>query len=716
MFALPRPVRAMVPLGVAVAAYPLLPSGLVRDLGYLAIALIAAGVAARALARQGSVRGRGWLLVLGGYAGWLVGRGLATLDAHGIVTVGTAATDAVRLAAYAVLAAGLALMVPRRRGRWDTLPLLDASILASGLAVAAVAFVVAPIVRDPGLSVSQTLTQGAYPLADVLVLGLLARLWLGPAAQSAASWLLTGAVLLSVLGDVLHDYRTVVHPPTGSAVVEAVVWLAAYVLLVGAARVAPVPEPPEPAPGDVEVVPTRRRLLAVALGLTVPPVVLLVEGRWSGHRLDWPVVAIGSLAIVLLVSARLAGLLERGQGLRLRLAALARTDALTGIANRTTWDFELGRAAASARKLNAPLTVALLDLDHLETFNRSHGHQAGDRLLREAAAAWTSRLGPGQVLARYGGDEFALLCPGVWADDVRPLLDTLRTATPGGQTVSVGVATWDPLSEPDTVVAIASQFATEAKRAGRNQVHVAPRPTSRTLLPRPTMLWQPIVDLQTTRPVGVEALSRFAGEDAQSVFDTAASVGSGPTLEAVAISYAITNRPEGLWVAVNVSLEALGSVQVQRALGGNLKGVVLEITEHPGAAVHDVTALLRDYRARGASVAVDDWGPGFSNIDRFVTLRPDIVKVDLSRLASLDAEHVRAGIRLVTGWAETVGAMVCAEGVETEETWRQVCDLGIQLGQGHFFGRPMPPAELLELPRDTVPPRLAPVLAPRRLR
>ena len=195
--------------------------------------------------------------------------------------------------------------------------------------------------------------------------------------------------------------------------------------------------------------------------------------------------------------------------------------------------------------------------------------------------------------------QFALLCPGLWATDVRPLVDAMRAGTPGGQTASVGVATWDPTTEPSGVVATAARALHEAKRRGRDQVQLAPRPTNTTLIPRPTMLWQPIVDLRTTRPVGVEALSRFLGEDPLTVFEAATSVGSGPTLEATAITYALTNRPKGLWVSVNVSLEALGSVQVQRALAGNLTDVVLEVTEHSGTDVSALAPLLQDFAREG---------------------------------------------------------------------------------------------------------------------
>ena len=716
MIALGRPVRVMVPLAVAVAAYPLLPTGLVRDVGFEALGLLAAALGLRGLSRQGPARGSGWVWVLCAYLGWVVGYGFHTLDGHVLhVDAHPGPADAARLASYALLAAGLLMMVRRRGERRDSTAVLDATVLAAGLSVWAGVFLVAPVVRDPSLSLPATLTGSAYPLADVLLLGILARLWTAPAGKTAAFRMLTGALALTLLGDVLHDYRTIVDSSVGSPVIEQLVWLGGYVLVAGAAWLPSGQEPAEPVPGEPEPTAARRRLLVLTAGLALPATALLVDSLTSG-RLEWPVVAWGSLVISLLVAVRLGGLLELGKRQTIRLAELARADAVTGIPNRRTLDFELARAAKVSRARNAPLTVALLDLDHLQDYNEAHGHPSGDRLLREAAAAWSGLLQAGQLLARYGGDEFALLCPGLWGADVRPLVDAMRAATPSGQTVSVGVATWDPATEPSTVLATAARFLAEAKRSGRDQVQLAPRPTSATLLPRPTMFWQPIVDLQTTRPIGVEALSRFPGDDPLTVFEAATSVGSGPTLEAVAITYALTNRPEGLWVSVNVSLEALGSVQVQRALAGNLTNVVLEIVEHSDTDVPDLARLVADYRARGASIAVDDWGPGFSNIDRLVTLRPEIVKLDLRQVRSLDSDYARASIRLITGWAEAVGAMVCAEGVETEEQWRQMCSFGVHLGQGHFFGRPMPPEELLALPRDTVPPRVAPPVSPRRLR
>ncbi len=704
----------MVPLAVAVAAYPLAPPGLVRELCFQAIGLVAAAAAFRGLTRQRPARRTAWLLAVGAYLGWVAAQSFRTFGVHALDTEAfPGPADAVHLASYTLLVAGLLMLVRRRGERRDLTAALDATILAAALLIVAGVVVIAPIVRDSSLSRSGQLVSGAHPVADVLLLSILVLLWTTAGVKPVAVRVLSGAVLLTLLGDVLSDYRSVVDPAFASATVVQLLWLAAYVLVAGAAWTSPGPEPLPPAPGQVTLVDPRRRLVVLTAGLTLPVAALLADSRTS-ERLAWPVVVGAALVMGLLLVIRLSGLLHLGQDQAVRLAAMARADSLTGIPNRRTWDFELARAAKATQQVNAPLTVAILDLDHLKKYNEAHGHATGDRLLREAAGAWSDLLQPGQVLARYGGDEFALLCPGLWATDVRPVVDAMRAATPGGQTVSAGVATWDPHTEPGAVLATAARFVTEAKRGGRDQVQVAPRPTSKTLLPRPSILWQPIVELSSTKPVGIEALSRFDGGDPKTVFGEAASVGSGPALEAVAITYALSNRPNGLWVAVNVSIEALGSTSVRQALAGDLTGVVLEVTERSGSEVPDLAGVVQDYRARGASIAVDDWGPGFSNLDRLVTLAPDIVKVDVSRVQSIDSDHARASIDLITAWAESAGAMVCVEGVETEDQWRELLAFDIHFGQGHFFGRPMPPGELLATPRDTVAPRLAPPTAPRR--
>jgi diguanylate cyclase len=131
--------------------------------------------------------------------------------------------------------------------------------------------------------------------------------------------------------------------------------------------------------------------------------------------------------------------------------------------------------------------------------------------------------------------------------------------------------------------------------------------------------------------------------------------------------------------------------------------VILEITEHAqGQPTSGLADEVRTFRDRGAIIAIDDWGKGYSNLDRLLLLRPQIVKIDISLVHNLDHEYHRAAVQTICGWADLVGAQICAEGVETEAQWRQLQSLGVHLGQGWFFGRPVAPG-LNRQPRAGVP-------------
>jgi diguanylate cyclase (GGDEF)-like protein/PAS domain S-box-containing protein len=149
------------------------------------------------------------------------------------------------------------------------------------------------------------------------------------------------------------------------------------------------------------------------------------------------------------------------------LARLARTDALTGLANRRALEELLAREVATSRRTGRPFTVAMIDLDHFKAYNDAFGHPAGDRLLRSCASAWTGRLRETDVLARWGGEEFCLLLPGCRTDEALEVLAALRALVPEGQSFSAGVAESAPGADWADLVAFADQALYAAKRLGR---------------------------------------------------------------------------------------------------------------------------------------------------------------------------------------------------------------------------------------------------------
>jgi diguanylate cyclase (GGDEF)-like protein len=150
----------------------------------------------------------------------------------------------------------------------------------------------------------------------------------------------------------------------------------------------------------------------------------------------------------------------------------ARTDPLTGIANRRWLDQELARELAWARRHGAPLCAAIIDLDDLKRFNDEKGHLAGDRLLVSSVAAWQEVIRPSDFLARVGGDEFMLLMPDCPEESGMALLSRVRDATPVGSSCSAGLAVWDELENALELFGRADLALYAAKREGGGRTAV----------------------------------------------------------------------------------------------------------------------------------------------------------------------------------------------------------------------------------------------------
>jgi diguanylate cyclase (GGDEF)-like protein len=179
-------------------------------------------------------------------------------------------------------------------------------------------------------------------------------------------------------------------------------------------------------------------------------------------------VALAAGMVAALVSARRKLEVER-EALLMETLELARTDPLTGLANRRTWLEELDRELLRARR-EGSLCVAMLDLDHFKEFNDEYGHVAGDALLEELARAWDGAVRPSDTLARYGGEEFALLLPACDIEAASEVVERLRTMVPEGEQCSAGLACWDGEESPMDLIARADSRLYLAKGRGRDQL------------------------------------------------------------------------------------------------------------------------------------------------------------------------------------------------------------------------------------------------------
>jgi diguanylate cyclase (GGDEF)-like protein len=174
--------------------------------------------------------------------------------------------------------------------------------------------------------------------------------------------------------------------------------------------------------------------------------------------------------LFLLVLARMRGLQEQLRRQTVQLDSLAHADALTGVPNRRSWDEALKREIAVTLSTGRPLVVGLIDLDFFKKFNDVHGHQAGDQLLREAAASWTGQLREVDFLARYGGEEFGIIITGLYIDEAKAIVERLREVTPGGQTFSAGLALWTTSQSPEELVRLCDRALYRAKETGRDRI------------------------------------------------------------------------------------------------------------------------------------------------------------------------------------------------------------------------------------------------------
>jgi diguanylate cyclase (GGDEF)-like protein len=218
-----------------------------------------------------------------------------------------------------------------------------------------------------------------------------------------------------------------------------------------------------------------RELTAVLIGAAAAIFAPLMTGASSHHAWTQGALLLGAAA-TLGFGIQLS--VDRVRAHADRLYRLANTDALTGVANRRSWEFELTKAMAEAEREHQPICVVMLDLDHFKAFNDRLGHQAGDLLLKEVAAKWSARLRGGDMFARLGGDEFAAVLRSCPAEAAYGIAYRLCLALPYGITSSAGVAVWDGEESPEALVARADRGLYRAKEGGRNRVvqGVTPEP------------------------------------------------------------------------------------------------------------------------------------------------------------------------------------------------------------------------------------------------
>ena len=404
----------------------------------------------------------------------------------------------------------------------------------------------------------------------------------------------------------------------------------------------------------------------------------------------------------------------------MELAALASTDALTGLKNRREFD----RALRTIPRL--PFAVLSLDVDGLKEINDSEGHAAGDALLRVVGHTLGLLVRGWDVMARVGGDEFAALLPevGVFgaqlvAERMRVAMHALVLAT-GPVRITVGWSAAPAGADPQSVWQRADESLYHAKRAGGDRVagssfeggeaaDIVQRSYSSVVIRilkggSLTTMFQPIVSMDDGSVMGYEALARpegFAAMDSvEAVFEAARTGGQIRDLDWVCRRQAVNDArelPSGSALFLNISAAALldpvhGVDQLLLLLESAHRRpdtVVLEITEHE--RIRDYNALaevLGSYRAEGIRFALDDVGEGHSTLELLAASASEFLKLGRSLTMTSTRVGSRAAMDATMAFASASGAVVIAEGVENEFVADLMKASGIRLGQGFGLGKP----------------------------
>jgi diguanylate cyclase (GGDEF)-like protein/PAS domain S-box-containing protein len=440
--------------------------------------------------------------------------------------------------------------------------------------------------------------------------------------------------------------------------------------------------------------------------------------------------------------------------LEARLVHDALHDPLTGLANRVLFRDHLERALASRRPADTMVALLFLDLDDFKFVNDSLGHRAGDRLLVEVAHRLSSAIRAGDIAARQGGDEFTILLDRVrGAEEAissaeRVAAELRRPIEFEGRSIVIGVSIGIALAggrktEADDLLAHADAAMYAAKGGGKARHAVFDpsmrvRATSRLEMEAELRIaieqeafelhYQPIVELESGRIVGLEALVRWRQPDGSlmppnAFIPLAEATGLIVPLGRIVTSAACRQLKafrlaapghQDLTMSVNVSPRqaiepgfAAEIAGILAAEGLEPSALTLEITEtlmlHE-SAVSD--GALRQLRDLGVQLVVDDFGTGFSALEYFKRFAVHGLKIDRSFVTGLGRSRADTAIVTATlAFASALGLSVTAEGVETPDQLARLRALGCGHAQGFLLARPVPAGDVLALLE-------APALAP----
>ena len=713
-------------------------TGACGQLLYPVVCLGSSVAAYLGLRRHRPARRRPWrILIAVGILWTLAGVARAETHATGDLTPARSLwPDAFALPGYVLFGIALFGLVRGRSTQRDLGALIDGIMVALGTTAVVFATVVAPTLRMEGTWIWARLAVAVYPAVSMwMLIGVVQLTLTRRTRRTGGTVLLVAGCASLLLGDVTFALGEIGSLRLPSNVLDVPYLLVAACL--GSAALHP---------GVHHLVEARlaestrfeiARFFAVAVALTAPVVAMTASADVGPGRS----IQLGLLALTTVFAvARITTSARAENEAHTELLRRATHDQLTGLPARELLMRRVEQLLASPER--GRVAVMFLDLDEFKLVNDSLGHAAGDVLLREMASRLRATVRADDVVGRIGGDEFVIVTAGLDEVGVRAMGDRLRRAIrdpfslAGDEVVvstSVGITIAEPGSTPQELMQDADMAMYRSKERGRNHVtlfdstmrdSVARRVELESGLRKAleldevSVVYQPVVDLATSRVEGVEALMRWTTPECSYSPAEFMTVAEDSGLIVSLGTYVLDEacRQLSRWrrtVPGASDLTMSVNVSVRQMQTSNLVDVVADVLERhglPGEALWlEITesvmlddtvttaAVMSGLHQLGVRLAVDDFGTGFSSLSYLRTFPVSRVKIDRSFVTDVWTDTTsEALVRAVVGIGRSLQLQVVAEGVETMEQAQMLRALGCERQQGYLYARPGPPAELVD--------------------
>jgi diguanylate cyclase (GGDEF)-like protein/PAS domain S-box-containing protein len=395
-------------------------------------------------------------------------------------------------------------------------------------------------------------------------------------------------------------------------------------------------------------------------------------------------------------------------------------DSLTGLYNRRRFEQEVSGQIAYAMRYSRPGALLLLDLDTFKFVNDSYGHPSGDQVLVDVGASLSAAVRGTDVVARIGGDEFAVLLREARQEEAvsvaKELIGAIRASSMPSVGASVGIAPFGSNVEktPDELLIAADIALYEAKELGGGTTVLYTGQASQALTwveriraaldqDRLVVYSQPIIEVETGRVAREELLVRMLDPNGDKIppaafLPAAERFGLIHEIDLMVLSRAIDLVKGGMPVAVNVSVRTLSdtrylaALEVALAAGSDPNHFNFEITETAAVAnMSEAQDFARRIRELGCSLSLDDFGTGFSSFTYLKHIPAQYLKIDIEFIRELEKNPAdQQLVQAIVSIAHGLGQKTVAEGVEDAGTLATVRRLGVDYAQGFHLGEPQP--------------------------